>query len=55
MPMSEPAKVRISPKAMSTEWWISPNGGQMNPAVSIMQPKLHNAIAMMSCSFFIAC
>ena len=48
MPMSEPLKVRISPKAMRTLWCISPKGEHANPAVSIMQPKLHNAIAVMS-------
>ena len=50
--MSEPLKVRISPKATKTEWWISANGGQRKPAVSIMHPKVHNAIAMMNWNCF---
>ena len=52
MPMSEPLKVRISPKAMRTEWWISPAGGQANPHASNAHPKAHIAVAMMSWSFF---
>ena len=51
--MSEPLKVSISPKAMRTEWWISANGGQMKPAVSIAHPKAHNANAVNSCKRFI--
>ena len=51
--MSEPEKVSISPKAISTEWWISANGGVTNPATSNAHPKVHNAVAMMSWSFFI--
>ena len=53
MPMREPEKVRISPKAMRTEWWISANGGAMNPAASIAHPKVHNAVARLSCKRFI--
>ena len=53
MPMREPLKVSISPKAMRTEWWISANGGQMKPAVSIAHPKAHNANAVNSCKRFI--
>ena len=53
MPMREPEKVRISPKAMRTEWWISANGGAMNPAASNAQPKLHITVARMSCKRFI--
>ena len=49
MPIREPLKVSISPKVMSTLWWISPTGGQRKPAMSIMHPKVHNAIAAMSC------
>ena len=52
MPMSEPLKVSISPKAMRTEWWISANGGQRKPTVSIMHPTVHNAIAVMSWNCF---
>ena len=46
--MREPLKVSISPKAMRTEWWISPNGGQQKPAISNAHPKVHIAVAMMS-------
>ena len=53
MPMREPEKVRISPKAMRTEWWISAMGGQRKPAMSIAHPKVHNAVARMSCKRFI--
>ena len=53
MPMREPEKVRISPNAISTLWCISANGGAMNPAVSIAHPKVHNAVARMSCKRFI--
>ena len=52
--MSEPLKVSISPKAMRTEWCISPNGGQQNPATSNAHPKVHIATADMSCSFLIS-
>ena len=52
MPIREPLKVSISPKAMRTEWCISPNGGQQKPAVSIVHPKMHNAIAVMSWKCF---
>ena len=51
--MSEPLKVSISPKAMRTEWWISAMGGQRKPAMSIVHPKMHNAVARMSCKRFI--
>jgi hypothetical protein len=50
--MREPLKVSISPKAISSEWWISPTGGAMNPAASNAQPKLHITVAMMSCKRF---
>ena len=46
--MSEPEKVRISPKAMRTEWWISANGGAQNPAASNAQPKVHKTMDNMS-------
>ena len=48
MPIREPEKVSISPKAMRTEWCISPSGGQMKPARSIVHPTVHNAVARMS-------
>ena len=53
MPMREPVKVSISPKAMSTEWCISPIGGQRKPHASNAHPKVHIAVAMMSCKRFI--
>ena len=52
MPISEPLKVSISPKAMRSEWWISPTGGVMSPAVSNAHPKAHMAVAIMSCKRF---
>ena len=51
--MREPLKVSISPKAMSTLWWISASGGAIKPAASNAQPKLHITIASMSCKLFI--
>ena len=48
MPIREPLKVSISPKAMSTLWWISASGGARNPPASIMHPKMHNATDNMS-------
>ena len=53
MPINEPLKVSISPKAMRSEWWISPTGGVMSPAVSNAHPKAHMAVAIMSCKRFI--
>ena len=53
MPMREPVKVSISPKAMRTEWWISPSGCATNPHASNAHPKVHIAVAMMSCKRFI--
>ena len=53
MPISEPLKVSISPKAIRSEWCISPNGGQTSPAVSNAHPKAHNANAVNSCKRFI--
>ena len=41
MPMSEPENVSISPKAINSEWCISPIGGVTNPAVSMRHPKTH--------------
>ena len=52
MPIKLPEKVSISPNATKTEWCISANGGQTKPAVSIMHPKVHNAIAVMSWKCF---
>ena len=52
MPINEPLKVRISPKAMRSEWWISPTGGVKSPAVSNAHPKAHIAVAMISWSRF---
>ena len=52
MPMSEPLKVSISPKAIRSEWCISPNGGQTSPVVSNAHPKVHIAVAIMSCKRF---
>ena len=46
MPIKLPKKVRISPKATKTEWWISANGGQQKPAVSIMHPKVQRVMAV---------
>ena len=51
--MSEPAKVSISPKAMSTEWCISPVGTAMNPHASNAHPKAHIATESINCTFFI--
>ena len=53
MPIKLPENVKISPKAIKTEWWISPKGGQMKPAVSIMHPKVHSATEIASWSFLI--
>ena len=53
MPIRLPLKVSISPKAMSTLWWISPIGGQRKPHASNAHPKAHIAVAMMSCKRFI--
>ena len=52
MPIRLPLKVSISPKAMSTLWWISPIGGQRKPHASNAHPKAHIAVAMMSCKRF---
>ena len=48
MPTSEPENVSISPNAINSEWWISPTGGVTNPATSIMHPKVHITIAVIS-------
>ena len=53
MPIRLPLKVSISPKAINTEWWISPMGGVKSPAASNAHPKAHMAVAMMSCKRFI--
>ena len=52
MPMSEPLKVSISPKAMSTEWCTSPNGGQRKPANNSPHPNPHSIIATINWKFF---
>ena len=46
MPIKLPEKVSISPNATKTEWWISANGGQRKPAVSIMHPKVQRVMAV---------
>lgn len=51
MPMSDPEKVQASPKAMSTESWISPGGGMMNPAMSSPTPTKNTTTAMASWIF----
>ena len=51
MPMREPEKVRISPKAMRTEWCISPVGTAKNPHASNAHPKAHIATESMSWVF----
>ena len=53
MPMSEPEKVSISPKAMSMLWWISPVGTAINPHASNAHPKAHIATESMSWVFLI--
>ena len=52
MPIRLPLKVSISPNAMRTEWWISPSGCATNPHASNAHPKVHIAVAMMSCKRF---
>ena len=53
MPIKLPAKVKISPKAMSTLWWISAIGGQRKPVPKRRQPKPHRTTDKISWSFFI--
>ena len=53
MPIKLPLKVSISPKAMRTEWWISANGGAMNPAINSRTPNAHRTTDNISCIFFI--
>ena len=48
MPIRLPEKVKISPKAIKTEWWISPKGGQMKPEPKSTQPKPHRTTDKMS-------
>ena len=50
--MREPAKVSISPKAMSTEWWISAKGGQQNPASNSKPPYTQRLTDNINCTFF---
>ncbi len=45
MPNNAPAKVRISPKAIRTELWISPGGGTIKPVISRPQPMTIRKIA----------
>ena len=51
MPMRDPEKVHASPKAMSTESWISPGGGRMKPAMSSPVPARNTRTAMASWIF----
>ena len=46
--MTVPEKVSISPKAVSTEGCISPEGGAMKAATIMRQPKIAIATARMS-------
>ena len=48
MPISEPLNVHASPKATSTELWISPVGGMIKPAMSRPIPVKKTTIAMAS-------
>ena len=48
MPMTVPENVSISPKAVSTEGCISPEGGAMKAATIMRQPKIAIATASMS-------
>lgn len=50
MPKSEPTKVSISPKAISTELSITPVGGTMKPAVNSIEPNITNTTAHASCA-----
>ena len=52
MPMREPAKVSISPKAISTEWWISASGGQQKPASNSKPPYTQRLTDNINCTFF---
>ena len=45
MPIREPLKVSISPKAISTLWCISAKGGQRKPANNSPHPNPHSIIA----------
>ena len=51
--MREPLKVSISPKAMSTLWWISASGGQRKPAIKNRTPNAHRTTDNISCNLFI--
>lgn len=51
MPKRAPAKVRISPKATSTDESISPAGGTMKPPIIKPAPTAHIATAAASCTF----
>ena len=54
MPISEPEKVSTSSKATRTEECISPAGGRAIPATNNAHPKVHIAVARISCRCFIA-
>ena len=51
--MREPLKVRISPNAIKTEWWISPSGGAINPAIKSRPPNTHRPTDTINWIFFI--
>ena len=53
MPIKLPLKVSISPKAMSTLWWISASGGQRKPAIKNRTPNAHRTTDNISCNLFI--
>ena len=52
MPIREPAKVSISPKAINTLWCISASGGRMKPVTSSTHPKTHSVTDIINCKFF---
>ena len=51
MPMSEPAKVSISPKAVSTVGSMTPGGGTKNAVVMRPTPKATSTMASRICAF----
>lgn len=53
MPTTEPAKVRVSPYATSRLLSITPIGGVATPTISNAHPKVHIAIARISCRYLI--
>ena len=52
MPMREPLKVSISPKATSTLWCISARGGRTKPVNNSPHPNPHSIIATINWKFF---